>query len=241
MSNQTITSLQGKGDSFGHRVFFELWVRFARAALCIKPAGLNSINLQVLNQMENRYMTHSRIIASTRQWVETVVVGLKLCPFASRELQKARVRFAVTDAETEAELLMALSSELSLLSNTSTIETTLLIHHRALLNFYAFNDFLQIADDLLVALELEDILQIASFHPNYQFSDTAPDDVQNYTNRSPSPMLHLIREESLAQAIAEYPHVERIPSRNVALMQSMGGVKMQALLQGCIENISTHS
>ena len=180
-------------------------------------------------------MTHNRIITSTRQWVETVVVGLKLCPFADRELRYGRVRFTVTNAETEAELLMALHSELSLLINDATVETTLLIHPQTLLDFYDFNDFLQIADDLLTDLALQGIVQIASFHPDYQFGGTAPDDVQNYTNRSPNPMLHLIREDSLARAIGAYPDVAQIPTRNVALMQSMGSTKARALLARCAE------
>ena len=178
-------------------------------------------------------MTHSRAIASARQWLETIVVGLKLCPFANRELENGRVRFAVTDAETETELLMALRSELSVLTDDASVETTLLIHPKTLRDFYDFNDFLQVADTLLFDLALEGVVQIASFHPEYQFEGTAPDDVQNYTNRSPNPMLHLIREDSLARAIAAYPDVAHIPERNVALMQSMGSRKVRALLAKC--------
>ena len=180
-------------------------------------------------------MTHSQTIASARQWVETVVVGLKLCPFANRVLEDGQVRFAVTDAENEAELLVALRSELNLLTRDAAVETTLLIHPQTLLDFYDFNDFLQIADDLLTDLALQGIVQIASFHPDYQFGGTAPDDVQNYTNRSPNPMLHLIREDSLARAIGAYPDVAQIPTRNVALMQSMGSAKARALLARCAE------
>ena len=178
-------------------------------------------------------MTNSQTIASARRWVETVVVGLKLCPFANRALEDGQVRFAVTDAENEAELLVALRSELNLMTSDAAVETTLLIHPQTLLDFYDFNDFLQIADDLLTDLALQGIVQIASFHPDYQFGGTAPDDVQNYTNRSPNPMLHLIREDSLARAIAAYPDVAHIPERNVALMQSMGSRKVRALLAKC--------
>ena len=178
-------------------------------------------------------MTHSRAIASARQWLETVVVGLKLCPFANRELENGQVRFAVTDAKTETELLMALRSELSVLTDDASVETTLLIHPKTLRDFYDFNDFLQVADTLLIDLALEGVVQIASFHPEYQFEGTAPDDAQNYTNRSPNPMLHLIREDSLARAIAAYPDVANIPARNVALMQSMGSRKVRALLAKC--------
>ena len=180
-------------------------------------------------------MTHSQTIASARRWVETVVVGLKLCPFANQALEDGRVRFAVTDAENEAELLVALRSELNLMTSDAAVETTLLIHPQTLLDFYDFNDFLQIADDLLTDLALQGIVQIASFHPDYQFGGTAPDDVQNYTNRSPNPMLHLIREDSLARAIGAYPDVAQIPTRNVALMQSMGSTKARALLARCAE------
>ena len=180
-------------------------------------------------------MTNSQTIASARRWVETVVVGLKLCPFANRALEDGQVRFAVTDAENEAELLVALRSELNLLTRDAAVETTLLIHPQTLLDFYDFNDFLQIADDLLTDLALQGIVQIASFHPDYQFGGTAPDDVQNYTNRSPNPMLHLIREDSLARAIGAYPDVAQIPTRNVALMQSMGSTKVRALLARCAE------
>ena len=139
-------------------------------------------------------MTHGSIIAATKQWVETVVVGLNLCPFARRPLLDGRVRFTVTDAETEAELIEALHSELSLLTEDPTVETTLLIHPKTLLDFYDFNDFLSIADDLVLDLALQGVVQIASFHPDYQFEGTAPDDIQNDTNRSPSPMLQLLRE-----------------------------------------------
>jgi hypothetical protein len=178
-------------------------------------------------------MTHSQTIASARQWVETVVVGLKLCPFANRELENNRVRFTVTDAETEAELLMALRSELSLMIDDASVETILLIHPKTLLDFYDFNDFLEVADANLIDLALDGVVQIASFHPGYQFAGTALDDVQNYTNRSPNPMLHLIREESLARAIAAYPNVAAIPARNVALLQSIGSIKVRALLEAC--------
>ena len=180
-------------------------------------------------------MTHSRAIASARQWLETIVVGLKLCPFANRELENGRVRFAVTDAETETELLMALRSELSLMIDDASVETILLIHPQTLLDFYDFNDFLEVADANLIDLALDGVVQIASFHPEYQFEGTAPDDVQNYTNRSPNPMLHLIREDSLARAIGAYPDVAQIPTRNVALMQSMGSAKARALLARCAE------
>jgi hypothetical protein len=187
-------------------------------------------------------LQHSRLIESARNWVETVVVGLQLCPFAKRELSNDRVRFAVTDAKTAEELVVALAEELRQLDENSSIETTLLIHHRALRDFYEYNDFLSIADGLLIDMNLEGVIQIASFHPEYQFADTEPDDVQNYTNRSPDPMLHLIREDSLEWAIAEYPDVGKIPERNILCMNTMGASKMRAILHKCsAEAIGTDS
>ena len=179
---------------------------------------------------------HKKIIATVRCWVETVVIELNLCPFAKRELLRNRVRFAVTDAETETQLLSALEHELELLETTDSTETTLLIHPNVLQDFYAYNQFLDVADALLVELGLDGIYQLASFHPDYQFADTDPDDAENYTNRSPYPLLHLIREASLTRAIESYPGTDLIPDRNIALLKNMGHEKMQAILQACFQN-----
>jgi hypothetical protein len=176
-----------------------------------------------------------KIVRSVRQWVETVVVGLNLCPFAKRELVKNRVRFVVTEATNEDQLLVALEAELDLLSSEASVETTLLIHPGVLQNFYAYNQFLNSADALLQQMKLESVYQIASFHPDYQFAGTEQDDVENYTNRSPYPMLHLIREESLERAIASYPDVDNIPEQNRKLMESLGEIKMKELLGACFE------
>ena len=186
-------------------------------------------------------MNDDKIIAAARHWVETVVVGMNLCPFAKRELVKARVRFVTTDASNEEELLMALQAELVLMNTDSAIETTLLIHANVLQDFYDFNDFLDLADGLLVQMKLEGIYQIASFHPDYQFGGTAPEDAENYTNRSPYPVLHLLREESLERAIADYPDVDDIPERNIALMNELGKDKLKALLNACFDQSETHS
>ncbi len=176
-----------------------------------------------------------KIVRSVRQWVETVVVGLNLCPFAKRELVKNRVRFVVTEATNEDQLLVALEAELDLLSSEASVETTLLIHPGVLQNFYAYNQFLNSADALLQQMKLESVYQIASFHPDYQFAGTEQADVENYTNRSPYPMLHLIREESLERAIASYPDVDNIPEQNKKLMESLGEIKMKELLGACLE------
>lgn len=176
------------------------------------------------------------IILAVRQWVDTLVVGMNLCPFAKRELVKGRVRFVVTHATTEEQLLTVLKAELEVLNLDTEIETTLLIHPDVLQDFYDFNDFLNFTDRLLVEMDLEGVYQIASFHPDYQFGGTEPEDAENYTNRSPYPVLHLIREESLERAIASYPDVDQIPERNIALMNELGSEKLQQLLKSFINS-----
>ena len=164
------------------------------------------------------------------------MVGLNLCPFAKRELVKNRVRFSVTEAVTEEQLLVDLQTELEFLNSDEAIETTLLIHPRVLQEFYNYNQFLSYADSLLAQMGLNGVYQIASFHPDYQFSGTEPEDVENYTNRSPYPMLHMIREESLDRGIANYPDLDQIPERNIELLNSLGRDKMHALLQACFND-----
>jgi hypothetical protein len=176
-----------------------------------------------------------KIIASVRQWLESLVVGLNLCPFAKRELVNNRVRFAVTGASTDEQLLVALQDEFELLKGNESIETTLLIHASVLQDFGDYNQFLNYADGLLVEMKLEGVFQVASFHPHYQFSGTHPDDAENYTNRSPYPLLHLLREASLERAIAEYENVGQIPARNIELMNKLGTEKLQALMKVCFE------
>lgn len=178
-------------------------------------------------------MSEAEIINTTRKWVEDVVVGLNLCPFAKRELVRDRVRFVVSDAGTEDELLQALHAELQRLEDEPDVETTLLIHPGVLQDFALYNEFLDAADGLLVYLELEGVYQVASFHPQYQFGGTRPDDAENYTNRSPFPMLHLLREESLERAIAGYPDPEGIPERNIQRVEELGVEKMRSLLAAC--------
>ena len=175
------------------------------------------------------FLEDDKIIKSVRHWVETVVVGLNLCPFAKRELVNDRVRFVVSDAETEVDLLAALQTELNILEQDDAIETTLLIHPNVLQDFYDYNEFLDAADGLLVEMDRDGIIQVASFHPDYQFAETEAEDVENYTNRSPYPLLHLIREESLEQAIAAYPNADAIPERNINLLRELGKDKMRAM------------
>ncbi len=170
-------------------------------------------------------------VLSVRQWVKTFVLEMNLCPFAKYEMLNNRVRFATTNAITEEQLLVSLQDELELLNSDPSVETTLLIHSQVLQDFYAYNQFLSDADRLLVEMGLDGIYQIASFHPDYQFGGTNPDDAENFTNRSPYPLLHLIREASLERAIAAYPDVDQVPVRNVALMNSLGHNQLQALFE----------
>ena len=181
-------------------------------------------------------LEYEEVIGPVRRWVETLVVGLNLCPFAKREWVKNRVRCTVSEATTEEQLLVDLQAELELLNRDDAVETTLLIHPRVLKEFYDYNQFLDYADSLLVQMRLDGVYQIASFHPDYQFGGTEPDDVENYTNRSPYPLLHLIREESLERAISNYPDPDQIPERNIELLNSLGRDKMRALLQACFKD-----
>lgn len=163
------------------------------------------------------------------------MIGLNLCPFAGRELVNNRVRFSVSEADNEEQLLMDLQAELELLDADKAVETTLLIHPFVLRDFLDYNQFLDSVDRLLERTGNEGVYQVASFHPDYQFADTLPEDVENYTNRSPYPVLHLIREESLARAIAGHPDPDGIPVRNIELMKSLGLDRMRALMHACFE------
>ena len=184
-------------------------------------------------------MTDDQIVGAVNQWVQSVVIDLNLCPFAKRELVKNRVRFVVSAARDEAHLLEQLQYELMLLNVQPEVETTLLIHPHVLGQFAAYNDFLYRADDLLGHLEMEGVYQIASFHPDYQFGGTHATDAENYTNRSPYPLLHILRENSLTRAIDHYADTDQIPVRNVELMNQMGATQMAALLQACFRPVTT--
>lgn len=168
--------------------------------------------------------------SEVRHWLKSVVIELNLCPFAERELINGRVRFAESDAANEVQLLQALEAEFELLAGDASIETTLLVHPHVLTDFEDYNQFLELADGLLVQMGLDGIFQIASFHPDYQFAGTHPDDAENYTNRSPYPLLHILREESLARAIELTPDVDQIPIRNIRKMNELGTEELKLLL-----------
>jgi hypothetical protein len=164
------------------------------------------------------------VVAATRAWLEKVVIGLNLCPFAREPFNARRIRFRESAARDEQTLLAHLAEELTRLrdADPKELETTLLIHPHVLGDFLAYNDFLDLADQALVELELDGVIQIASFHPAYRFEGTEPDDVTNGTNRSPYPMLHLLREDSVARAVESYPDADKIPERNMETMRKLG-------------------
>ncbi|MDD3676101.1 hypothetical protein CGK74_09845 [Thauera propionica] len=164
-----------------------------------------------------------QIIDDINQWLDEVVIGLNLCPFAAKPRREKRVRIAISHATDEEALLNDLQAELERLSDTPVeeLETTLLAIPDMLENFEDYNDFLDAVDLWVEQFGWEGELQVASFHPQYQFADTEADEPGNLTNRSPWPMLHIIREESLEQAVDHYPDVEGIPERNIKRMEAL--------------------
>jgi hypothetical protein len=174
------------------------------------------------------------VITATRGWIERAVIGLNLCPFAKAVYLREQIRYVVSEARTLGALREELERELRDLSAADpvTIDTSLLIHPHVLNDFFDYNDFLDEADALIERLDLVGVLQIASFHPAYQFAGMAADDVSNHTNRSPYPMLHLLREASIERAIASYPDPDSIHQRNVETMRRLGigGLKALGLL-----------
>ena len=169
-------------------------------------------------------MTEPDYLADTRRWLERAVIGLNLCPFAKAVVVKEQVRFVLSDATTPEALLAELGEELGLLRDTdpAATDTTLIVHPFVLQDFLDYNDFLDEADGLVEAMDLEGVLQVASFHPEYQFAGSDAEDVENYTNRAPYPTLHLLREDSVSRAVAAFPDPEVIVERNVETLQKLG-------------------
>jgi uncharacterized protein len=169
-------------------------------------------------------MEHDEIMAATRRWLERAVIGLNLCPFAESVYRGRRVRFQVSEQRSAAGLLEELRSELNLLQSTdeSQCETTLLIHPWVLNDFIEYNEFLEVCDAAVADLDLEGEIQVASFHPRYQFADTQSEDIDNYTNRSPYPMLHLLRESSVERAVAALVDTDQIYLRNIRTLRALG-------------------
>jgi hypothetical protein len=176
-------------------------------------------------------MTDEEILNQTRHWLEKAVIGLNLCPFAKSVYVKNQVRLVVSHARHADDLLEELDRELDLLVATPAIEidTTLLIHPTLFDDFLDFNDFMEVAEGVLDEHELEGVVQIASFHPKFQFDGTELDDIGNYTNRAPFAMLHLLREESIARAVEAFPQAEAIFEENIKTLEKLGHSGWQAL------------
>ncbi len=186
-------------------------------------------------------LTHLAI-AETHAWLEHAVIGLDLCPFAKGPHADGRVRLACCDAEAPETLLAVLQAEMALLAaaDPSTIETTLLVHPRVLRDFFDYNDFLDVADDALAALDLVGVMQIASFHPDYQFAGTEPDDIGNATNRSPYPTLQLLREASIERAVGrgrdagdDPGMADEIVTANLQTFETLGVAGWAAVRERC--------
>ncbi|WP_374246856.1 DUF1415 domain-containing protein [Zoogloea sp.] len=169
-------------------------------------------------------MDHEHVILETRDWIEKAVIGLNLCPFAKSVYVKNQVRIVVSDARHIDAFLEDLDRELDHLAEVDpeVTDTTLLIHPTLFGDFLDFNDVHQIADEAVAEHDLEGVIQIASFHPQFQFEGTEPDDITNYTNRAPYPTLHLIREASLDKAVEAFPDAETIYERNMETLRKMG-------------------
>jgi uncharacterized protein len=169
-------------------------------------------------------LTDEEIIAITRRWVDRAVIGLNLCPFARAVQAKGQVHYAVSHACDARELLLDLTRELHALAQADPEERddSLLIHPDVYGDFYDFVAFLDLAEATLVDLDLDGVIQIASFHPHYQFEGTEPDDISNYTNRSPYPTLHLLREASVDRAVAVFPDAAAIFERNIETLRGLG-------------------
>ncbi|MBR7798893.1 DUF1415 domain-containing protein [Undibacterium fentianense] len=174
--------------------------------------------------MDSALLNDDKVIEDTKEWLEKAVIGLNLCPFAKGVHIKNQIRYFVSHASTPEALLNDLVAELEVLAEASPekIDTTLLVHPFVMQDFLDYNEFLEVADAVLEERDLEGILQIASFHPNYQFDGTEIDDIDNYSNRSPFPTLHLIREESIDKAVEAFPEADLIYDKNIATVRALG-------------------
>ena len=169
-------------------------------------------------------MTDEQVLTQTRHWLEKAVIGLNLCPFAKAVYVKNQLRLVVSHARHADDLLEELDRELDLLIATPAeeIDTTLLIHATLFDDFLDFNDFLEVAEGVVDEHGLEGVVQLASFHPKFQFDGTEPDDIGNYTNRAPFAMLHLLREDSVERAVEAFPDADAIFGRNIATLEKLG-------------------
>lgn len=181
-------------------------------------------------------MTHQAIIHATQNWLYTFIIAYNICPFARRVVEQNKLRYHIVASESLEQVLRELISECRYLDTNPETETTLIILPKGFDDFDDYLDMLALAEQLLVEQDYEGIYQLASFHPDYCFAETSKntdDDPANYTNRSPYPMLHIIREASIEAAIQRYTQPENIPNQNIKLTRALGASKLQMLLAAC--------
>lgn len=184
-------------------------------------------------------MNHQEIINQTRHWIKSVIVEFNFCPFAKRELEREHIRFHVCEySETEL-MLQTVINECVYLDGHTDIETTLIIFPKAVADFEQYLTFLDYSEQLLSAQKYDGIYQLASFHPQYCFAQSDLDDAANYTNRSPYPMLHLLREASLEKVLLKFPDPQNIPVRNIEVAREAGLGEMQSRLDACYNVLDT--
>lgn len=181
-------------------------------------------------------MQDDQVILHTKKWVKNVVIGLNLCPFANKEYINNAIRYQVSDTLDLSEAMLDLIDELKYLDNNETISTTLLIFKEGLSDFDEYLYLVQLCEKLIKKEGYEGIYQIATFHPEYIFEGSNEEDASNFTNRSPYPMIHILREEQLEEAIEKFPDTETIPERNIELTRKLGINKMKQLLAACFES-----
>lgn len=185
-----------------------------------------------MNNQDNKKNT----IEAVKQWLKDVVIEHDFCPFAKKELESGRVRFALCEATEKEKILSALIDECQRLDVNSGIETTLIVFSKGLEDFDQFLNVVELADELMNLQGYEGVYQLATFHPDYVFAGTDKEDAANYTNRSPFPVLHLIREASLEQVLKNYPDPELIPQNNINKARELGATYFHRLLRKIKEN-----
>lgn len=170
-------------------------------------------------------------VVATKDWVEQVIIGFNFCPFAKREFDSGRIRYTPVAGTKRKAFAQTMLDEFYFLQDHPEVETTLVIFEQGLKDFFDYLDFLYFSEELLAEAGLEGVFQLASFHPEYQFEGEDFDDASNYTNRSPYPTIHLIREDSLEQAIAKHPDTAAIPERNQKVAREKGSDYWRAILE----------
>jgi len=182
-------------------------------------------SIQNLNANSDAVAAESRV----KKWITEFVIGFNLCPFARQEFDQGNIRFKVSASHSSEELLAALTSEFELLESNREIETSILIVVDHLADFLDYCDFIDVANSLLFELNFEGHYQIAGFHPEYQFANTQAGDAENYTNRSPYPLLHILREDSVENAVKNHPDASNIPNTNIERMNGIGAKSLSEL------------